>query len=166
MSDYRNYKEEWKHNTINKYMDNKNYAKDLYSELSEKRDKENPPKVDFDMEEHAKQFQEVQKEIREIQKDANKLTYTAPDGTVYKGFVNIIQAARRGFITSEILDTTKFANIYARLTQAYAQSKRIAEDQLDEPLRSGIRQREYEKQDLEYNQKAGNIDQLPLVPTR
>ena len=101
-----------------------------------------------------------QEKIREIQSDANRLTYTAPDGTVYKGFVNIIQAARRGFITSEILDTTKFANIYARLTQAYAQSKRIAEDQLDEPLRSGIRQREYEKQDLEYNQKAGNIDQL------
>jgi hypothetical protein len=77
--------------------------------------------------------------INAIMKDANRLIYTAPDGTVYKGFVNIIQAARRGFISSEILDTTKFANVYSNLTLAYAQSKRLAEDNLDEPMRSGIR---------------------------
>ena len=103
--------------------------------------------------------------INTIMKDSNKLTYTAPDGTVYKGFVNIIQAARRGLITSEVLDTTKFANIFSRLTLAYAESKRLAEDNLDEPMRSGIREREYEKINSDYNQKAGNIDEL-LVPTR
>ena len=98
--------------------------------------------------------------INEIMKDANKLTYTGPDGTVYKGFQNIIQAQRRGWVSSEVLDSTKFANIFARLTQAYAQCKRLAEDSLDEPMRSGIREREYEKINAEYNQKTGDIDQL------
>ena len=106
-----------------------------------------------------------QEKIREIKKDADKLIYTASDGTVYKGFVNILQAARRGGIPSEILDATKFAHIFARLKQAYSQSKRFAENSLDEPMRSGIREREYDKARADYNQKAGNIDQL-LVPTR
>jgi hypothetical protein len=93
-------------------------------------------------------------------KDANKLTYTGPDGTVYKGFQNIIQAQRRGWISSEVLDSTKYANIFARLTLAYAQCKRLAEDSLDEPMRSGIREREYEKINADYNQKSGNLNQL------
>ena len=93
-------------------------------------------------------------------KDANKLTYTAPDGTVYKGFVNIIQAARRGFITSEILDTTKFANIYSRLTMAYTQAKRLAENSLPDPMRSAIRNREYELMRSKFNQKTGDLDQV------
>ena len=97
-------------------------------------------------------------------KDANKLTYTAPDGTVYKGFVNIIQAARRGFITSEILDTTKFANIYSRLTMAYTQAKRLAENSLPDPMRSAIREREYDKISSERDQKAGKIDELINLP--
>ena len=105
-----------------------------------------------------------QQKIREIQRDANKLIYTAPDGTVYKGFVNIIQAARRGGISSEILDTAKFANIYSRLRTAYAQAKTFAEDSLDEPMRSSIIQREYEKQGSDYQQKLGNIDQLINIP--
>jgi len=100
------------------------------------------------------------KKINEIMKDANKLTYKAPNGKVYKGFQNIIQAQRRGFISSEILDSAKYANIFARLQQAYAQSKRFAEDNLDEPMRSGIREREYEKMNADYNQKSGNLDQL------
>ena len=106
-----------------------------------------------------------QKEIREIMKDANKLTYTAPDGTVYKGSVNIIQATRRGFITSEILDTTKFANIYSRLTMAYTQAKRLAENSLPDPMRSAIREREYDKISNDRDQKAGRLNEL-LVPTR
>ena len=107
-----------------------------------------------------------QQKIREIQKDANKLTYTAPDGTVYKGFVNILRAARRGGISSEILDTTKYANIYSRLRTAYSQAKTFAENSLHEPMRSGIREREYQKQNADYQQKLGNINELPLVPTR
>ena len=106
------------------------------------------------------------RELAVIMKDANKLTYTAPDGTVYKGFVNILRAARRGGISSEILDTTKYATIYARIGRAYSQAKSYAEDSLHEPMRSSIREREYEKNNNEYNMKLGNIDALPLVPTR
>jgi len=105
-----------------------------------------------------------QEEINRIQKIADKLTYTAPDGTVYKGFVNILKAARRGGISSEILDSTKFVNIYSKLTVAYSQSKRLAEDNLDEPMRSGIRQREYDKIKLDNNVQSGNIDQLINIP--
>jgi hypothetical protein len=105
-----------------------------------------------------------QKEIQAIKRDADRITYTAPDGTVYTGFVNIVQAARRGGISSEVLDTTKFANIFSRLTLAYAQSKRLAEDNLAEPMRSGIREREYQKQQAEFTQKTGNLDQLINIP--
>ena len=99
-------------------------------------------------------------DIREIMKDAAKLTYTGPDGVTHKGFINIIQAQRRGWITSEVLDTAKFERIYRRLTVAYSAAKRSAEDALDEPMRSGIREREFEKIDADYNQKSGNLDQL------
>ena len=91
-------------------------------------------------------------------KDANRLTYTSPDGTVHKGFVNILKAQRRGNISSEILDTAKYANIFSRLTLAYAQAKRLAENNLDEPLRSIIRQREFDKINSDLDQKLGNID--------
>ena len=98
------------------------------------------------------------KKIAEIMRDANNLKYTAPDGTVYKGFTNILRAQRKGNIPSDILDTTKFANIFSRLTTAYSDAKRIAEDSLDEPMRSGIREREYEKINSTYNQRKGDID--------
>ena len=104
-------------------------------------------------------------DIQRIMKDAASLRYTAPDGTVYKGFVDIVRAARRGFITSEILDTTKFANIYNQLTLSYAKNKRLAEDNLDEPMRSGIREREYEKLNSEDAQKGGELSEV-LIPTR
>ena len=93
--------------------------------------------------------------IQEIMKDANKLEYKG-----IKGFQNIIRAQRKGLISSEILDHTKYANIFARLTQAYSQSKRLAENSLDEPMRSGIRNREYEKINADYNQQSGNLNQL------
>ncbi len=100
------------------------------------------------------------REIRKIMADANKLTHTGPDGTVYKGFANIIQAQRRGMISSEILDHTKFGNIFNRLTRAYSKSKRLAEDSLDEPMRSSIRAREYAKINRDYNAKTTNLNQL------
>ena len=100
------------------------------------------------------------KKINEIMKDANKLTYTDSNGITHKGFINIIQAQRRGLVPSDILDSTKYARIFSRLRTAYANAKRIAEDNLDEPLRSIIREKEYKKKTAEYNQKAGNIDQV------
>ena len=99
-------------------------------------------------------------------KEASRLTYTAPDGKVYKGFVNIIHAQRRGLVSSEILDSTKYARVFADIRLAYIQAKRLAENNLDEPMRSAIREREYERMMSERNQEAGLIDELPLVPTR
>ena len=96
-----------------------------------------------------------QEKIREIMRDANRLEYNG-----IKGFVNIIRAQRQGLVSSEVLDTAKYANIYSRLQQAYAQAKRVAEDNLPDEMRAGIREREYEKINSDYNQKAGNIDQL------
>jgi hypothetical protein len=96
-----------------------------------------------------------QQKIREIMRDANRLEYNG-----IKGFTNIIRAQRQGLVSSEVLDTAKYANIYSRLQQAYAQSKRVAEDNLPDEMRAGIREREYEKINSDYNQKAGNIDQL------
>ena len=100
------------------------------------------------------------KKINEIMKDANRLTYTAPNGVTYKGFTNIIQAQRRGFIGSDILDIGKYRDIYNRLTQAYAQAKRAAENNLPPLIKANIRQREYEKKNSDYKQRVGNIYQV------
>ena len=98
--------------------------------------------------------------LTEIMRDANRLTYNAPDGTVYKGFKNIIQAQRRGLISSEILDIGKYRDIFRRINQAYASSKRVAEDNLHPSIRAGIRQREYAKINADYAQRSGNLDQV------
>ncbi len=100
------------------------------------------------------------KQINEIMKDANRLTYTDGNGNTYKGFKNIIQAQRRGLISSEILDHTKYANIFSRLSLAYSKCKRLAEDSLGEPIRSGIRAREYSKINADYNTKTNRLNQL------
>ena len=101
-----------------------------------------------------------QANLREIMRDANRLTYTDITGQTYKGFVNIIQAQRRGMISSDVLDTAKYANIYNRIRTAYSEAKRVAENNLDETMLAGIRAREYDKQNSDRNQKIGNIDQV------
>ena len=100
------------------------------------------------------------KEIRRIMKKANNLTYIGSDGITYKGFENIIRAQRRGNISSEILDTGKFANIYSELTMAFVQAKKAAENNLPEPMKSGIRQREYDYQNANLNQQKGDLETL------
>ena len=99
-------------------------------------------------------------QINEIMKDANRLTYTSPDGTVYRGFTNIVQAQRRGLVPSEILDSGKFANIFNRLNTAYAQAKAAAENNLDPIILAGIREREYELKTSKFNQLSGNLNQV------
>merc|ERR1712072_1354919 len=106
-----------------------------------------------------------QDKLREIMKDANRLTYTGPDGVTHKGFINIIKAQRRGLVPSEMLDSGKYANIYSRIRRAYADAKRNAENSLPDQIRAGINLREYEKLQSDRNQKAGNIDEL-ILPTR
>ena len=102
----------------------------------------------------------LKKEINKIMKQAEKLTYTSPDGTVYTGFTNIIQAQRRGLIPSDILDSSKYSNIFTELKQAYTKSKRLAEESLDEPMLSAIREREYALYEQNLNQKKGDINQV------
>ncbi len=102
----------------------------------------------------------LKNEIKEIMRDANKLTYTAPNGKVYKGFKEIIQAQRRGWISSEILDSGKYERIFLRLNAAYANAKQLAENNLEEPLRSTIRQREYDLIESKLNQETGDLDEL------
>ena len=63
-------------------------------------------------------------------------------------------------IPSDILDTTKFANIYSRLTLAYTHAKTLAENNLAEPMRSAIKQREYELQNSNINQQKGDVNAL------
>ena len=99
-------------------------------------------------------------EINDIMQDANRLTYTAHDGTVYKGFVNILRAQRRGLISSDVLDTAKYANIFTRLKAAYADAKRLAENNLPIEMLASIQEREYIKINSDYNQKAGDINQV------
>ena len=99
-------------------------------------------------------------QINQIMKRANKLTYTSPDGTTYKGFIEIIRAQRRGMIPSDILDAAKFAKVYTDLTRAYVKSKRVAENNLDPVILAGIREREYTLLNSNRNQKSGDIDTL------
>ena len=76
------------------------------------------------------------------------------------GFTNIIQAQRRGLIPSDILDSSKYSNIFTELKQAYTKSKRLAEESLDEPMLSAIREREYALYEQNLNQKKGDINQV------
>ena len=96
--------------------------------------------------------------INEIMKKAERLTYTAPDGTKYRGFSNILQAQRRGFISSEVLDSGKFAEIFSLLREAYSQSKRLAEKSLPDEIKAPILEREFKLKTKVHNTKAGDID--------
>tara|TARA_R100000781_G_scaffold12684_1_gene11130 strand:- start:420 stop:4412 length:3993 start_codon:yes stop_codon:yes gene_type:complete len=95
------------------------------------------------------------KKIQEVMKYAANLEYQG-----HKGYVNIVRAQRRGLISSEILDNTKFADVHRRLTQAYSQAKRYAEDSLDEPMRSAIREREYDLKSSNLDQRTGDLDRI------
>ena len=105
------------------------------------------------------------RKINEIMKDANKLTYKAPDGNVYKGFINIIQAQRRGMIGSDVLDIAKYKMIYSRLTVAYNQAKNYAEESLgDDPktreIYADLKSRSYEKKELTKAQQKGDLGEV------
>ncbi len=99
-------------------------------------------------------------EINKIMKRANKLTYTMPNGKVITGFTNIIQAVRRGWVSSEVLDTAEFAGIYADLKYAYSQAKRIAEDSIDAVTLARIRDREYDREDSIHRQRVGDVEEI------
>ena len=105
-------------------------------------------------------------EIQAIMKDANKLTYTLPDGTVIKGFINIVKYHRKGGISSELLDTGKYGKIYMRLRSAYIRAKKRAEMQLqygntiERQIWAEIKDREYKQNHIKRDQETGNLDYL------
>ena len=105
-------------------------------------------------------------EIQAIMKDANKLTYTLPDGTVIKGFVNIVKYHRKGGISSELLDTGKYGKIYMRLRSAYIRAKKRAEMQLqygntiERQIWAEIKDREYKQNHIKRDQETGNLNYL------
>ena len=100
------------------------------------------------------------RDIQKIMRKAEKLTYTDSNGTIHKGFVNIIRAQRRGLVPSEILDTAKYENIYNDITHAYLRAKRLAEDSLPVSIRSEIRTREQANREKDFNQRTGRLDEL------
>ena len=100
------------------------------------------------------------RDIQKIMRKSEKLTYTDSNGTIHKGFVNIIRAQRRGLVPSEILDTAKYENIYNDITHAYLRAKRLAEDSLPVSIRSEIRTREQRDREKDFNQRTGRLDEL------
>jgi len=70
-------------------------------------------------------------ELKRIKDRADGLVYIDPiTKKTYKGFKEVLRAARSGNISSEVLDSKKFANIYRDITSAYNNAKRVAEDTL------------------------------------
>ena len=104
--------------------------------------------------------------IHQTMKRAEKLTYTAPDGKVITGFENIIRAQRKGGISSEILDHTKFANVFNQLTVSYNKAKQMAEMSLDnctpeeQEIYAAIKQREYDLTLNKAYQTSGQLDKV------
>jgi len=106
------------------------------------------------------------KELQKIKRRAENLTYTDADGITYKGFVDILQAARRGNIPSTVLDITKYANVFNDITSAYNKTKRIAENSLStgteaqQTLSANIKAREYKLLNKQFNTKTNNLEDL------
>ena len=99
-------------------------------------------------------------ELQDIMRDAENITYTGSDGVTYKGFVNILKAQRRGNVSSEVLDSTKFQGIFNRISTAYDQAKALAENSIDVEMQTAIREREYQKKIQEDHTTYGNLDGL------
>ena len=101
-------------------------------------------------------------EVSRIMKRASKITYKTTDGKTITGFTEILKHIRRGGISSEVLDTALFQDIYADLKFAYTKSKMVAEESIDSDMLNAIREREYEKNVNKYNQRAGDLDRMGI----
>ena len=105
-------------------------------------------------------------ELAKIKQRADHLTYTDPNGKTYKGFRNILRAARSGNISSEVLDIRKYASIYKDITTAYNNSKRIAEETLqngteaERLIWANIQARELKLMNRKLHTEKGDLDAL------
>jgi len=105
-------------------------------------------------------------ELLRIKQRADNLTYTAHDGTVYKGFREILRAARRGNVSSEVLDIKKYANVFKEITTAYNNAKRVAEESLQDGteaqqlMYAEIQAREFKILNRKVNTESGDLETL------
>ena len=100
------------------------------------------------------------KELQRIQREAENLTYTYTNGKEIKGFVNIIKAQRRGFVSSEYVDTTQYKRIFAKITTAYNRAKKKAEGALPVEMRISIREREQARIRLQRQNEYGLLQDI------
>ena len=91
--------------------------------------------VEFDIHQRAELYSKVgeqgyfKQELKKIMKIANNMTYEI-NGVTYKGYVDILKAARRDGVSSTVLDHKDFQYIYTRLTTALQKASNLAEDTL------------------------------------
>ena len=104
--------------------------------------------------------------LRRIMNRTNNMKYTSPDGVTYTGFVNIIKAQRQGLISSEILDHSKYGNVFNEIKLAYSQAKSYAEHQLqfgndaEQEIWASIQERAYQEDRNDYNMKSENLNEV------
>tara|TARA_B100000287_G_scaffold346744_1_gene334450 strand:- start:55 stop:2634 length:2580 start_codon:yes stop_codon:yes gene_type:complete len=105
-------------------------------------------------------------ELLKIKQRSDKLTYTDPSGKTYTGFREILRHARRGHISSEVLDHKKFKGIFDAITTAYNNSKRLAEESLrngnetQRQLWANIQAREFRLLNRKFNTEMGDLDAI------
>ena len=71
------------------------------------------------------------RELKTIIKESDSLTYKLPDGTVVKGFRNIMRAVRNGKIPESILSYKQYAMVIPRITIALRYATRQAQYELN-----------------------------------
>ena len=105
-------------------------------------------------------------ELLRIKQRAENLTYTDPSGVTYKGFRNILRAARSGNISSEVLDIKKYAQVFKQITVAYNNAKRFAEESLqdgneaEQLMYAEIQTREFRILNRKLNTESGDLETL------
>ena len=104
--------------------------------------------------------------LQKIKQRSDKFTYTDPSGKTYTGFREILRHARRGHISSEVLDHKKFKGIFDAITTAYNNSKRLAEESLRDgnetqrQLWANIQAREFRLLNRKFNTEMGDLDTI------
>ena len=112
-------------------------------------------------------------DLNRIKKRAEKLTYTLDNGTVIKGFRNVIRAARSGNIPSEALQHDQYGNVFNEIKHAYNKAKSLAEDGLgdydatakEREIYANIKDREYKVKASKSFQRSGDIDKAVELVT-
>ena len=98
---------------------------------------------------------EFKANLKKVIRRANNFEY---EGHV--GFVNIIKAQRRGLVSSDVLDSSKFLGIFDEINSIYLNAKNLAELNLPDDMRNEITRREYIERNKSLNTERGDLDAL------